>query len=138
MIAMRLAADRLGGRGPRVSRGGSLARAFAVPETYEYREHETTWMRYVPVIAMRLAANRLGRGRLSLTQRDGNEAQEGGGICSGLHVDFRNAVAEGTKRERAVRRAWVGRYWRCGHDICRFAQIDEATSPTNRCNQGPK
>jgi hypothetical protein len=59
---------------------------------------------------MRLAADRLGRGRLGLTQRDGDEAQEGGGICSDLHVDFRNVVAGSTEWERAARwmSEWVG------------------------------
>jgi hypothetical protein len=49
------------------------------------------------VIAVRLAADRLGRGWLGLTQGDGDEAQEGGGICSDLHVDFRNVVAGRTE-----------------------------------------
>jgi hypothetical protein len=64
----------------------------------------------LPVVAMRLAADRLGRGRLGLTQRDGDEAQEGGGICSDLHVDFRNVVAGSTEWERAARwmSEWVG------------------------------
>lgn len=48
--------------------------------------------RYEPVIAMRLAADRLGGGRregYGLTQGGGNEAQEGGTICNGLHRDQR-------------------------------------------------
>ena len=45
----------------------------------------------LPVIAMRLAAVRLGRGRgegLGLTQGGGNQSQEDGGVCNDLHFDF--------------------------------------------------
>jgi hypothetical protein len=43
------------------------------------------------VIAMRLAAVRLGRGRagvLHLTQGGGDESQEDGSVCNRLHFDF--------------------------------------------------
>jgi hypothetical protein len=69
----------------------------------------------LPVITMRLAAVRLGRGRgegLGLTQGGGNQSQEDGGACNDLHFDFAGCAkvtsrvyewSNGRVWERAVR-----------------------------------
>lgn len=60
---------------------------------HRYKSH--VGRRYEPVIAMRFAADRLGGGRREscrLTQGGGNEAQQGGTICNGLHLGSEDAM----------------------------------------------
>lgn len=117
--------DNVGRGGDSASCGGGHARTFAVPKTLvqchdakaRHRAHEDghAGCRNLPVIAMRLTADRLGRGRagvLGLTQRGGNEAQEGDGICNGLHD-----VCE--MRSRVVQRVGAGHniQWGREHDL---------------------
>jgi hypothetical protein len=82
----------------RADRTRGHTRTLAVPEImrqYSAWHMSHVGCRYAPVIAMRLATDRLGRRwreSHGLTQRGGNEAQEGGTICNGLHLGSGNAM----------------------------------------------
>ena len=102
LVVVMVMGGRSGGRGTSsgdsISRRSSGTSTLTVPETHGHwfsimvHDRTPTWdAGGLPVIAVRLAAVRLGRGRgegFGLTQGGGNESQEDGGVCNGLHFDF--------------------------------------------------
>lgn len=86
MVAVRLAADRLGRRSSKRTGASSISVLVIMLSLRGSSNSIGTSSLAVPVITMRLTTNRLSR-RRSLSHDGGEEAEKGDGESSGLHLD---------------------------------------------------